>query len=269
MARIDADDPALEPETELNSPISRALHLLDLVAAAGGPVRFADVQRASQLPKATTSRLLRQLEAEGMLAFDAVSQRYRLGLRLVRLAHAAWEGATLVEAARPVLDRLAHRVGTTLHLACLEAGQVLYLDKRLPHPTIRMFASPGRIGPAYCTGVGKAMLAFLPETERRDAIARQSFLGHTAKTITSAAALEAELAAVRARGFAIDDEEHEPTVICVAVPIVARDGVVLGALSATSTTHVTSTDNLLAFLPDLKAAAGEIAREAEMQMLNR
>ena len=256
-------------EGDLVSPISRALHVLDIVASAGQPVRFADVQRASPLPKATLSRLLRQLEAEGMLIFEPGNQRYRLGLRLIRMAHAAWESASLVEVARPVIDRLAASFGTTIHLACLESGQVLYLDKRVPKPTIRMFSSPGRIGPAYCTGVGKAMLAFLPEEQRRKAIAGQSFVRHTDKTITTPEALERVLAEIRACGYAFDDEEHEPTVICIAMPIVASNGVVLGAVSATSTTHVTSLESLAERAPELRAAAAEIADDAEMQMLNR
>ncbi len=266
---IDIERPSADENSDLTSPISRALHLLDIVAAAGGPVRFAEVQRASPLPKATLSRLLRQLEAEGMLAFDDTSQRYSLGLRLVRLAHAAWESATLVAVARPVIDRLADELGTIIHLACLENGQVLYMEKRVPRPTIRMFSSPGRVGPAYCTGVGKAMLAFLSEPERAAAIARQSFVAHTPRTLTTPAALEKVLAEIRLAGYAVDDEEHETSVICVAVPIIASDGVVIGAVSATSTTHVTSLDALRAKLPVLKAAVDQIAKAAELQMLNR
>jgi IclR family KDG regulon transcriptional repressor len=139
----------------------------------------------------------------------------------------------------------------------------------VPKPTIRMFSSPGRIGPAYCTGVGKAMLAFLPKAERRAAIARQSFVRHTEKTIITAADLERVLGEIRARGYAFDDEEHEPTIICIAVPILGRDGAVLGAMSATSTVHVTSLGELEARAPELLSAAAEIAAGAEMQMLNR
>jgi DNA-binding IclR family transcriptional regulator len=264
-----SEDQGAGSTVDLTSPISRALHILDIVAAGGGPVRFADVQKASPLPKATLSRLLHQLQAEGMLSFDTRTQRYTLGLRLIRLAHGAWESASLVEVARPVIDRLAHQFGTTVHLACLDNAQVLYLDKRIPRPTISMFSAPGRIGPAYCTGVGKAMLAYLPEDRRRAAVAAQAFRPFTARTLTSPHALEAELAAIRRRGWSLDNEEHEETVICVALPILGSDGAVLGAVSVTSTTHVTSLADLERGAPDIRAAADEIARGAEMQMLNR
>ncbi len=251
-----------------SSPVSRALSLLDVVAEHGGPARFVEIQKASGLPKGTLHRLLKQLEAERMLVFDTNSQRYRLGLRLIRLAHAAWEGATLVDAARPALDDLAADLGTTLHLACLEDGQVLYLDKRMPRPSVRMYAAPGRIGPAYCTGVGKAMLAQLEGAERQRAIARQTFVRHTRKTLLTPAALERALVEITKRGYALDDEEHEPNIICVAAPIVARNGVLLGALSATSTTHVTSLRALEGHAATILAAAERIARAAEMQLLN-
>ncbi|WP_207620274.1 IclR family transcriptional regulator [Oharaeibacter diazotrophicus] len=260
-------DRQLDVDGAADGPLTRALRLLDVVAAAGEPVRFSEVQQAAGLPKATLSRLLRQLEAEGMLAFDPASRRYRLGLRLVRLAHAAWEGATLVEAARPVLDRLVGDVGMTVHLACLDGGQVLYLDKRLARPAVRMFSAPGRIGPAHCTGVGKAMLAFLPADAQAEAIARQSFVRHTPRTIVDPAALAAELDAIRARGHAVDDQEHEETIVCLAVPILAPAGGLVGGLSLTTTIHAGGLAALERHRPALAAAAAEIAVAAETMML--
>ncbi len=185
-------------------------------------MRFADVQKASPLPKATLSRLLHQLQAEGMLTFEARTQRYTLGLRLIRLAHGAWESASLVEVARPVIDRLAHKFGTTVHLACLDNAQVLYLDKRIPRPTISMFSAPGRIGPAYCTGVGKAMLAYLPEDRRRAGRCGPGF-----RPVHREDADLAERARGRARGhpqarLVAGRRGARGTVICVALPILGR-----------------------------------------------
>ncbi|MBA5776032.1 IclR family transcriptional regulator [Stappia sp. F7233] len=254
---------------ELVSPISKALHVLDLIASCPGHGRFADLLRASGFPKATLHRLLRQLEQEGMVAFDADTQRYRLGLRLIRLAHGAWEDASLAQVAGPAVEALSSELGMTVHLACLENGQVLYLDKRNRTHGVEMFSRPGRIGPAYCTGIGKAMLAFLPEEELRATLDRQAFHRHTANTLTSRAALCRELREIRERGFAYDDEEHEPSIICVAVPILSRDGRVVGGLSVTTTTKAGSLEELAAVAPRLKAVAGEISAAAEIQMLAR
>jgi IclR family KDG regulon transcriptional repressor len=160
----------------------------------------------------------------------------RPGLRLVRLAHAAWQASSLAPIARPYLDDLSRATGETVHLAQLDGGQVLYVDKRNAAEPVEMYSQAGKVGPAYCTGVGKAMLAYLPEADLAPVLQRQAWHPFTPKTITCAEAMRAELAAIRARGHAFDDEEHEPGIICIAVPIRTRAGRVLGAVSVTSTT---------------------------------
>ncbi len=258
---------------ELVSPISRALFLLDIVARIDGPARFSDLLRLSGFPKATLHRLLRQLEHEGMLIHDAGAQRYRLGLRLIRLAHGAWEDASLAEVGGPVVTALSADLGLTVHLACLENGQVLYLDKRnSAHDGahgVQMFSRPGRIGPAYCTGIGKAMLAFLSQERLKAALDRQAFHRHTAKTLTSRRALCDDLRRIRERGYAFDDEEHEPSIICVAVPILSSEGAVIGGLSMTTTTSAGSLQGLEQMVPKLRQAAKGIGRAAEIQLLDR
>lgn len=214
--------------------VGRALAVLDLVAEFGRPVRFAELLPRSGLPKATLYRFLQALTHQGMLAFNEDRQAYAPGLRLVRLAHAAWAQSSLAPIAAPWLDRLSAETGQTIHLAQMDHGMVLYVDKRNASRPVEMFSQSGKVGPAYCTGVGKAMLAHLPEPQLSDAIARQSFHRFTSSTLTTPAALREDLARIRARGFAWDAEEHEPGIRCLAVPILSPQGRVLGALSITS-----------------------------------
>jgi hypothetical protein len=94
-----------------------------------------------------------------MLSYDPERQTYAPGLRLVRLAHAAWQASSLAPIARPYLDELSRATGETVHLAQLDGGQVLYVDKRNAADPVEMYSQAGKVGPAYCTGVGKAMLA--------------------------------------------------------------------------------------------------------------
>lgn len=243
--------------------VGKALAVLDLVASEGRPARFSALMARSPYPKATLYRLLQTLVSQGMLSYDEEQQTYQAGLRLVRLAHAAWAQSSLAPVARPHLDRLSAELGETIHLAQLDNGQVLYVDKLNAAEPVPMFSQAGKVGPAYCTGVGKAMLAFLPPAELDDALARQAFHRFTPATLTTAEALRAELEAIRAAGHAFDREEHEPGIHCVAVPILSSAGRVLGALSVTGTTSRTTLDELAAHLPRLKAAAGAIAAEAE------
>ncbi len=243
--------------------VGKALMVLDAVAGFGRPVRFAELLAGSEFPKATLYRLLQTLTHQGMVSFDPDHGTYAPGVRLVRLAHAAWAQSSLAPIARPFLDRLAEATGETLHLAQLDNGFVLYVDKRNASRPVEMFAQAGKVGPAYCTGVGKAMLAFLPEDQLERALARQSFHRHTPQTLDTPQALLGELAAIRARGHAYDREEHEPGIICCAVPILTRTGRVLGALSLTSTTARTTLATLEARVPEIRETAARIAAEAE------
>ena len=213
--------------------VGKALAVLDLVARFGRPVRFAELLDRSELPKATLYRMCQTLVGQDMLTLDPETGRYALGMRLVRLAHAAWTQASLAPIARPFIEALAAQTGRVVHLAQLDAGHVLYIDKRVPSKAPVMYSAAGRVGPAYCTGVGKAILAHLPPAELDAALAEQSFVAHTLHTITDADALRAELEAVRARGHAFDGEEHEPGIVCIAMPVLTPGGRALGAISVT------------------------------------
>lgn len=243
--------------------VGKALDVLDAVAAHGRPVRFSDLLAQSAYPKATLYRLVQTLTHQGMLAHDENNGTYSLGIRLVRLAHVAWSTSSLAPIARPYLDELSEKTGETIHLAQMDMGQVLYVDKRNAAKPIEMFSSAGKVGPAYCTGVGKAMLAYLDETALAAAIARQSFHRFTPQTLASPALLRAELEVIRASGHAFDREEHEPGIICCAVPILSRTGRAIGALSVTSTTARSSLAELEHKAAQIKTSAEQIAKAAE------
>ena len=243
--------------------VGKALDVLDQVAEFGRPVRFSELLDGSPYPKATLYRLVQTLTNQRMLHFDPERGTYAPGFRLVRLAHAAWEQSSLAPIARPHLDALSARLGETVHLAQLDHGQVLYVDKRNAADPIEMFSQAGKVGPAYCTGVGKAMMAFLDGAALDQVLDRQSWHRFTDTTLTNRAALRAELGESRKRGYAFDREEHEPGIICVAVPILSGSGRVLGGLSVTTATNRKSLDDLARLAPELQATAASIADEAQ------
>lgn len=243
--------------------VGKALDVLDQVADFGRPVRFSEVLDGSSYPKPTLYRLMQTLTHQGMLHFDQDRQTYSPGARLVRLAHAAWAQSSLAQVASPHIEALSAQTGETVHLAQIDAAQVLYLDKRNATDPIPMYSQAGRVGPVYCTGVGKVMLAYLPPDQIAGVIAQQSFHRFTPQTITTAAALKAELDAIRDRGFGFDREEHEPGIICVAVPILSDAKRVMGAVSVTSTTARQSLDALAQLAPRVRDTAQAIARDAQ------
>ncbi len=242
--------------------VGKALEVLDQVAGFGRPVRFSELLEDSPFPKATLYRFVQTLTNQNMLSYDPERQTYGPGVRLVRLAHAAWQQASLAPIARPYLDALSMEVGETVHLAQLDAGQVLYVDKRNARKPIAMYSQAGKIGPAYCTGVGKAMMAFLEEDHLAQVLQQQSFHVYTPGTLKDEAALRSNLEKIKSRGHAFDDEEHEPGIICIAVPIMTGPGRVLGALSITSSTQRTSLEEMEALAPKLKETARTVAEEA-------
>lgn len=243
--------------------VGKALSVLEQVADFGRPVRFSELLEKSEFPKATLYRLLQTLVSQRMLSYDADRQAYAPGVRLVRLAHSAWRQSSLAQVARPYVESLAQAVGETVHLAQLDHAQVLYVDKRDPAQPIEMFSQAGKVGPAYCTGVGKAMMAFLEPAALDEVIRQQSFHRFTPTTICKAEDLRAELIGIRDNGYGFDREEHEPGIICVAAPILSQAGRVVGALSVTSSTKRSNLATLERLVPQIRQTARDIAEDAE------
>ena len=256
----------MKPETHSigkDGTVGKALDILDIIAGFGRPVRYSEVLENCSYPKATLYRFMQTLTNRKMLRYDSERQTYALGLHLVRLAHSAWRDSSLAPIARPHLDALSRATGMTIHLAQLEDGQVIYVDKRNARDPVEMYSGTGKIAPAYCTGIGKAMVAFLGQSQQANVIEKQSFYRYTPSTLCDDARFRDVLNTIRADGIAFDREEHEPGIICVAVPILSA-GRVAGGLSITATTQQTTLDELQKFGDDLKATATKIGVDAEI-----
>ena len=197
-----------------------------------------------------------------MLAFDEERHTYSPGLRLVRLAHAAWQQSSLAPIARPYVDALAQEVRESVHLAQIDHGHVIFVDKRKATNMFETLAQTGLVAPSYCTGVGKAILAFLPEDRRRRALELQAFVPYTSATHRSVDSLRPELETIRKDGIAFDREEHEQGIISIAAPILRPSDAVIGAISIATSTSRRSLDDLQTLRPMLIDTATKIASEA-------
>ena len=238
------------------------MDVLSQVASFGRPVKFSELVRKSPYPKATLYRFLQTLTNQQLLTYDATDQTYNLGVRLLHLAHTAWKNATIAPVARPHLRALMIEVGETIHLAQMDNGQVIFVDKYKAVDQFETLAQAGMVAPSYCTGVGKAMLAFLRPEERERALLQQAYLQYTPSTIKNAPSLAAELDEVRRSGVAYDREEHQRGIISIAAPILADSGTVLGAVSIATSVTRHSLDSLTTMRPSLLAAAEQIGVEA-------
>lgn len=242
----------------MSQSVRRAALIVDAIAAR--PRAVAELAAEFGLHRSTMFRELQTLEDVGYVRRRA-DGTYVLAFHLVSLAQTALENLDLRTAASPHLRRLHEVVGNTLHVAALIDDTIVYVDKVEDQGGVRMYSRIGSRVLPHCTGVGKAILADLDEQRRDAVLAGTDWTAHTPQTLTSRAALDAELDVTSARGWAVDDSEFEDFVNCVAVPIRSVTGVI-GALSLTAIRMVQDLDELALRIPLLERTAALIARDA-------
>jgi IclR family acetate operon transcriptional repressor len=225
----------------------RVLVILAELARHGDGIGLDEMARAVASNKATVHRALASLRRAGFAAQDGRG-RYVLGDEFLRLAFAHHEMRPDHVRIGPVLRTLAEKYGETAHYAVLDGASVVYRAKVDP-PTgaVRLTSTVGGRNPAHCTAVGKLLLAYaLPDDAAVFAwAAGRQLERRTGRTLTSPAALAAELARIRVRGWAADDQENEPGVTCVAVPaFLASPTVPAGAVSVSAPAYRTPLDRL-------------------------
>jgi DNA-binding IclR family transcriptional regulator len=211
--------------------VDRALAALDVLANRSSECSLAEMCIALGLHKSTVHRLMMVLEQHRLVDKSPETGRYRLGLKLFEFGSKAVAALDPRRHARPYLDRLQRELAETVFFCILDDGQVFYLDKVESQQSIRTACTVGSRAPAYCTAVGKAMLAELPDAEVNDIVRRWGLKAITANTITTAAALRAELRAVRSRGYAIDNEEKEEGLRCISAAVRGHSGKLFAAIS--------------------------------------
>ncbi|MER3468453.1 MAG: IclR family transcriptional regulator [Thermoflexus sp.] len=241
--------------------IDRALGLLELICRAEDGFSLTELSQRAGLPKSTVHRLLATLSAHRLVAQDPQTNRYLPGIKIFELAQAVLQKLELRKQALPELQELCQRTNETVHLAILDDGDVIYIDKQESQQTIRMFSAIGKRGPAHCTGVGKVLLAALPDHELEEIIRRKGLPRFTDKTITDPELLRAHLAQVRQQGYAIDDTEHEPEIRCVACPIRDHTGRVIAAVSLTIPAFRATREQIEAMAPLVREYADRISRK--------
>lgn len=217
----------------MNSVV-KALEVLQAFDQTSPSLSIGQISSRLQIPKSSAHRLVSTLERLGLLARDGHASKYRLGPKVLQLASVALAGLDLRQNARPHLERLSRELGDTVHLALLDDGEVIYIDKIESPRRVQMISHVGGRAPAHCTGLGKAMLAYRSEQEVRDIAEKRGLRSYTPATLSTVEELLAHLATVRSRGYAIDQGEHESMVRCVAAPIWDYQGTVVAAVSATT-----------------------------------
>lgn len=239
--------------------LERALSIVEELARAGNDVGVTELSRRLSLNKSTVHRLLSTLETRGYVEQNIDTGRYGLGLKVLELGSKAADRLTLRDVARPVLEQLSRELGEAVNLVVLRAGEAVYIDKVETETMIRMHFDLGKRAPLHCTAAGKVLLAYQGQALGR-LLGRINLQRFTPHTITSVDELTDELGQVRQRGYALDDEEQELGVRCVAAPVWDQEGRVAAAVSV-SGPILRITDERVPDIADaLLEATGRISR---------
>ena len=236
--------------------LGRAFEILEKMADAGGTVGLTQLASDVGLPLPTIHRLVRTLVDLGYVRQER-SRRYTLGPKLIRLGETS--SRMLRTWAQPYLSQLVDAVGESANLAMLDHDEIVYVGQVQSQHSMRMFTEVGRRVHPHCTAVGKAILALESETRVRGLLARTGMEAHTAHTIVDLDVFLAELARVRAQGYAVDDGEQEVGVRCVAV--VVPDAPAPVALSVSGPSGRMTTELVARAAPLLRDAAVRLSRD--------
>lgn len=254
------------PRESPSIAVERALAMLDAVAASTSGLSNSDLSRRLEIPKSSASYILRVLERRGVLLRDGETGKYRLGLKVLSLAHAVEAGSDLRAAALPAMRHFVQRTGLTAHLAVLDRGEAVYIEKVEAASFIRMDTWVGRRMQVNSTSVGKALLAWLPEEEVDEILRLHGLKRRTAHTITLRPRFASELRKTRQRGYAVDDEENSLGARCVAVPVRDELGNVRAALGVSGPLHEVTEATIPRIASHLHEAAGRIALQLRRQV---
>ncbi len=238
--------------------VSRALKLLKVIATR--PMRVQEVAVILNVHKSSASRLLSVLQENNFVRLNR-EKKYELGYAVFELAYILKENLDLRVVARPYLEAINATTNETVHLAILDGAEVVYIDKIDSNRLIRMYSRTGRRASSHCTGVGKAILAFLPPKQLNKLLDKMELKKYTSNTIITKEALQTELKEIRKNSLAWDREEHEEDIYCIAAPIFDFNKRVIGSISISITIKYTSVEKLVSYEAELKKSAENISRE--------
>lgn len=240
--------------------LQRGLRLLTMFAKAEGGLGAARLAEISGLPVSTLHRFLVNLESAGYLTCDGAGN-YHLGIACVSLGQAAIGQMDIRALSRPFLQELNHQTRETVHLTVRHGLSAVYVEKLDSPEPVRIFSRIGATVPLHCTAIGKVLLAYMPEAEQSQVLELLDLKRFTPNTVGSLQELRAQLQRVRRNGHALDLEEHEMHIRCLAAPVWDHSGTVNASLSITGPAVRMTITRLRELAPLVQAAGAGISRE--------
>ena len=247
-----------------DTPTLRLFSLLEVIASKDRMFSLQGLAAETGLPKPTLHRMLQQLEAAGQLRRSGDGRQYGTGARLRRLAENLLLNSIHHGAQHAVLRHLVGEVGESCNLTAQAGSEVVYLDRVETAAPLRFYLHPGSRVPVHCSASGKIFLAQMTPVQRRRLLAHAPLEAYTAKTLIEFERLEREIRLVKRQGFALDNEEFLPGLLCVAVLVPAQHGRSNLCVAVQAPIMRLGADKALQLLPPLQRAAAALAQiEAE------
>ena len=251
------NEPGSPPAKEVHS-VGRALAILETLTRSDYELGVSEIANTTDLALGTVHRLLATLAYHGYARQNAQTRRYGLGVKLLSVAAAAHERIGAI--ARPYLTRLMQASQETANMAVLESNSTLYIEQVPPPRMLRIFTEPGNRTPLHTAGTGKVLLAYQQPSVIESIIERTDLAPATPNTITDPTVLLKVLQQVRDQGYAMDMEEQEEGVCCLAAPIFTPDGKILAAMSVSGPANRLSQARLRELVPHIKSIAAALSR---------
>lgn len=239
------------------SAVLRTINILETLSQCESS-NLENLSKQTELPKATLLRFLSSLTNLGYIYRDS-ADRYHLTLKMFSVGSRSLKYIDLVSTARPFAVELCKSLGETVHMGIPQDDYAVYVLKEESSYTLRMYSRIGKIIPLYCTAIGKIFLADMKEEDLERYLERNQLKPYTAKSIRSEEALKEELDRVRKRGYAVDDEEHEEQVMCIACPIKDYEGKVIAAISVSWPVFRFNKDDFDNAMRQIKQTANKIS----------
>jgi len=241
--------------------LERGLSVLSLFSNDTSELTLTEISRSADINMTTSLRIASTLEGAGYLRRDPETKRYRPSIKVLQLGFSALRSMDIRQSARPYLERLSSETGETVSLAVLDGLEIVYVDRIRNRQIVGVVLGMGSRLPAHCTSMGKAILAYLPEGQLKTQLNGAALDACTGNTIVEIDSLAADLAKVRRRGYAINNQELAVGLRAVAAPIWGEHGQVVAAINISGSTETISRSSLKQKLvPLLSMTASEISQ---------
>lgn len=254
--------------SESGNTVERTLSILEAIATSTNGMTNSDINRRLKIPKSSASYILRVLENRGYLMRESETGKYRLGLKLLSISREMLSHIDVRDVAKPVMESFVRKVNLSMHLAVLDNGRAVYVEKVEADGFVKMDIWVGHRLPIHTTAIGKVLVAQMLEKDILTILEMRGMERKTPKSITLPKKYLAELSKVREHGFAIDNEENNLGVRCVAAPIYDSNGKIIAALGTSSTTLQIDEKHLPQILEMVKHSAAKISRQMGYAGLN-